>query len=308
MKKYLIWSIVAILVLSTVVVQSAWDSWIVWSGKVSIVDTKQFMTIPLSRSWLEQHSIDYLITEWWRYSTGEISIHGLVNHGSVDYAVPYGTPVYAPTDGWIHAWYYNTTLWAVGQRQMYQGKTLNYGLWYWVQIIRPNPQDPFNTDKIIFIQLAHLSRFSPSVAQTIQWLPYIYDAGEDAIKINNYSLSSQDLKDIIRGKSVSHIIPIKQWDLIGYVGNSWLEQWEEIGSWYIPRPHIKNPHNSRDEPHIHISIYKRSLDGSKKRGSVQDPYKLQTTAEKYPTHINWLVLTSWHLFKSSDGKLPDYAK
>ncbi len=311
MKKYLIWSaaiVLSLLSLSTVVVQAAWDSWIVWSGKISIADTKQFMTIPLSRSWLEMNSVDYLITEGWRYSIEETSIHKLVSHGSVDYAVPYGTPIYAPTDGWIHASYYNTTLWAVGKRQMYQGKTLNYGLWYWVQIIRPDPQDPFNTDKITFIQLAHLSRFSPSVAETIAWLSYIYDAGEDAIKINNYSLSSQDLADIVRGKSVSHIIPIKQWDLIGYVGNSWLEQGEDVGPRYKPKSHIKDPRNSRDEPHIHVNIYKRSLDGSKKRWSIQDPYYLQTTADRYPTHINGLTLTSWHLFKSFDGKLPDYAK
>jgi hypothetical protein len=286
------------------------QSWSIVQQSIADTITQPFMTIPLSRQRLNKKNISYKITEWWVYTTWEQSIHGIINHKSVDYAVPYGTPVYAPTDGWIHASYYNTTLGAIGKRVMYKGKSINYGLWYRVQLIHPDPSDLLNPDKVTFVQMAHLSRFSPRIAKTIQWLPYIYDVAEDAVKINNYSLSSQTLTMILKGRKSRSMIYVKQWDLIWYAGNSGLEQDEEIGSWYIPKMHIKDPKNSRDEPHIHLQLYNRLPDGSKKPGSTKDPYNQWTVATwpQYPTHDNWLILNPWNLFKSMDGKLPDYAK
>jgi hypothetical protein len=319
MKQYLLTGAVILsAVISPAFAQDIWQqltgslaqSWA--ATQVSIADTitQPFMTIPLSRQWLDKHKISYEISEWRVYSTGEQVIHWLVNHRSIDYAVPYGTPVYAPTDGRIQASYYNTTLWAVGKRVIYDGKTINYGLWYRVQIIHPDPQDPLNPDKVTFVQLAHLSRFAPRVAKTISWLPYIYDAVEDAVKIDNYSLTSQNLKLILKGMNLRRAIYVKRWDLIWYAGDSWLERGEEIDTSYKPKMYIKNPHNSRDEPHIHLQLYNRLPSGSKKPWSTKDPYNLWTGATwpQYPTHDNWLVLTPWHLFKSTDGKLPDYAK
>ena len=310
MKRYLIWIVAMVLMVPITISHAARDSWLTLSNNNNFINAKQFMTIPFSRSRLEINKVDYLITEWWRYSTGETSIHGFISHNSIDYAVPYGTPVYAPTDGWIHASYYNTTLWAIGKRKMYQGKTINYGLWYRVQLIHPDPNDPFNPSKVTFIQMAHLSRFAPRVAKTVEWLPYIYDEIEDALKINNYSLTSQDLTFILKGRNLRRAIHVEQWDLIWYVGNSWLEQGEEVDIWYLPQTYLKDPNNSRDEPHVHVQLYSRSLDGSKKPWSTKNIYNLWTELvwSQYPTHNNWLILTTWHLFKSMNGKLPDYAK
>lgn len=271
--------------------------------------SKQFMTIPLSRTWLKRHNIDYQISEWWIYSTGEQTIHGLINHRSVDYVVPYGTPVYAPVDGFIQASYYNTTLGEIGKRTMYQDKTINYGLWYWVQIVYPDPAHPLDPSKVTFIQIAHLSRFAATIAQTIKWLDYVYDAAEDAVKIDNYALTYTQLAFILRGMN-TRVIPVKQWDLIGYAGKSGLEWWEEIWSWYVPKMYTKDPNLSRDEAHLHVQLYERWDTWWKKPWSTKDIYHLWTGAiwSQYPTHTNWLMLTPWHLFKSKDGKLPDYAK
>lgn len=270
--------------------------------------SSQFMTIPLSRDWLTKNNIAYEISEGWNYTWWEQQIHGLVSHWSVDYAVPYGTPVYAPVNGYIHASYLNTTLGMPGRRRLYQGQPVNYGLGYRAQIIYPDPSDPLNPNKITFIQLAHLSRFSSKLAATIEWLPYVYSAWEDAVKINNYSLSTTDLEPVLRWEEHSGIIPIKRWELIGYVGTSGLEQWEEIVSGYTPTMYPDNPYHSRDEPHVHIQIYRRRAWGGRNAASITDPYNLRWSAESYPTHSNWLTLTLWHMFKTTDGKLPDYAK
>jgi len=289
-----------------------------WSSKtrditnelpVSNIVNNNYLTIPLSRSWLEKNKISYQINEWWMYSSGEKAIHWLTNHKSIDYTVPYGTPVYAPVDGFIQGSYYNTTLWAIGSRVMYQDRTINYGLWYRVQIVYPDPRDPFDPSKVTFIQLAHLSRLSPIVEQTIKGSDYIYDPVEDAMKIDNYSLTYTDLAFVLRAMS-TRVIPVKQWELIWYAGNSGLEHWENVDENYIPRDYVFDPQNSRDDVHIHMQTYKRNSNGSKISTSIKDPYHLGTwaTGPNYPTHDNWWALTPWHVFKTMDGRLLDYAK
>lgn len=275
----------------------------------NIDNSKQYMTIPLSYQWLKANHISYQINEWWIYTPGEKEIHGITNHKSIDYAVPYGTPVYAPVDGFVQWSYYNTTYGATGDRVMYQNQTINYGLWYRAQIIHPDPSDPLNPDKVTFIQLAHLSRFSPTVAKTIKGSEYIYDPVEDAMKIDNYSLTYNELAFVLRGQNI-RTIAVKQWDLIWYAGNSGLEQWENVDEDYSPKTHVYDPQNSRDDAHIHVQTYQRNTQWGKISSSIQDLYHLWTwaTGPEYPNHNNWWVLTSWHMFKTMDARLPDYAK
>gem|GEM_PF-7102258 len=73
----------------------------------------------------------------------------------------------------------------------------------------PDPRDPFDPSKVTFIQLAHLSRLSPIVEQTIKGSDYIYDPVEDAMKIDNYSLTYTDLAFVLRAMS-TRVIPVKQ--------------------------------------------------------------------------------------------------
>ncbi|MEY3197571.1 MAG: hypothetical protein RL023_84 [Candidatus Parcubacteria bacterium] len=49
----------------------------------------------------------YTISEAWTYSDKEHAIHGFRKHQAIDYALPYGTKIYAPTTGFVLATYQN---------------------------------------------------------------------------------------------------------------------------------------------------------------------------------------------------------
>jgi len=282
----------------------AWDMQFTWTW----INTKiePFLTIPFSLSNLEKKNTQYTITEWWIYSLFEQNMHGKSLHNWIDLAAPYGTPVYAPFDGYAHTSYYNTTLWKKWDRRIYGWSTLNYWLWYFIQMIYQNPKNLKDPSKVWFVQFAHLKWFWPNMPKLLLE-DYKYDPIEDAVKIDNYQITHKEIEKIFSQswyKSKKWIF-IKKWTLIGFVWTSGIEKWIEVWSWFVPD---NKKYDSWDEGHIHFSIYRRDSQWYKIWWSNIDPYGIYSWYTEYPDQKNSIQLNLWNLFLRDTNNKPLFAK
>jgi murein DD-endopeptidase MepM/ murein hydrolase activator NlpD len=86
-----------------------------------------YLTLPLKS--------DFKISEGYIYSEEERSIHKRYFHKGIDYACPYGTPVYASADGYAVAGYHRfTEINKDKTLKLYQGLPMGNGFGYFIQI------------------------------------------------------------------------------------------------------------------------------------------------------------------------------
>lgn len=246
-----------------------------------------YLTLPFRAS--DVHG-DYDVTEGWKYSQAETDIHGFVEHNGVDFALPYGTPVVAPADGYALSSYH--TFWILddnGNKRTYQGKPIRFGLGYFVQMYIPS------TNR--YIQMAHLSDVDPAIpfSQPVQ-------NGEDWVP-QNHTLSVPDLKNS------PMVVQVRKGQVIGKVGFSGLAWGYDEYSSGAARPVAIDPNvqKSWDEPHIHFEDFWRDQTTGVKMAN-RDPYGIYGSFQDYPTPDRRGVQMLSPLFYLGHNGLPRFAR
>ena len=113
---------------------------------------------------------DYKISEGYIYSNYETSVHGNYFHKGIDYACPYGTPIYAAANGYAVASYFRFTAFNKDDKsvKLYKGLPMGNGLGYFIQIYHPEEVCGIKGGRVT--QYGHLSRFADGIyAKTFRW-------------------------------------------------------------------------------------------------------------------------------------------
>ncbi len=200
-----------------------------------------FLTLPFKQG------TDFRIAEGWLYSKEEQKIHGRKVHYGIDFAAERGTPVYASADGLAIASF------DTEDDGEWQGKKVGFGYGRYVQVWNPATK--------AFTIYSHLESFAPNIyyekpsKSGIGWKPSLPKSQEEVEKHEN--------------------TPIKQGDLIGYVGDSGLTWgYDETPD---ERPDPKQ-FPSWDEPHLHFETFIYNDEGEK---VAYDPYGFYKQASQY---------------------------
>ncbi len=249
---------------------------VIWS-KSYASDVQPFLYLPFSYKFYRW----FQITEAWRYSgstwytnligTWEYFIHWVKQHSAIDYALPYGTPVLSPMDGYMIASYHNAFLKEKWYMRLYQWVQLHYWLWWHVQI-----RNPTNN---MFVVLWHLSsideKLPVSPPYPTRWKKWVSRRDPTGVTYNTEVLQ-QMIND---PQKYPWVVYVKRWQRIGTVWVSWIE-WDNEMKSSLPIPRIPDyPQSlSRDEPHIHLEVF-TIIDWKKQ---LIDPYNMYNDFRWYP--------------------------
>ncbi len=211
-------------------------------GQLNLSEENKF-TLPFAFPTL------YQITESWLYSAEERAIHGYSNHGSVDFAVPRGTPIYAAADGYAVASTHLSPL----SRSYNNTQPVGFGLGEFVQIWHPE-QGVYTSYSHMGDQADTIPYFEPSCSNGFCDPKVLYNSTDYIQKVGKF---------VTRG------------ELIGYAGDSGLA----LGETELPQSGRVHP--SWDEVHLHFEIYTRNADtyGKARR---YDPYGIYGRLDQYP--------------------------
>lgn len=261
------------------------------AGHYPIIEGKEvpadpYLTLPFREADLEGQ---YDITEGWRYSQEEHAIHGFVNHYAIDIAVPFGTQVVAPADGYAMSTY--QTFWIKnddGTTRTYQGKPLRFGLGNFVQLYVPSVNR--------FVQLGHLSDVDPAIPFSLP----IAD-GED------WTPTNHTLK-IIELQNHPMVVKVKKGQFLGKVGYSGLAFGYEDYEAGATRPVQIDPKTQKswDEPHVHLEDFYRDQSTGLKIAN-RDPFGIYSTRIDYPTPTRKGIRGRNPLFSMGNNSLPGFA-
>ncbi|QQG43982.1 MAG: hypothetical protein HYW86_03920 [Candidatus Roizmanbacteria bacterium] len=251
------------------------------------INATPYLTLPFRKADLQR---PYEISEGWVYSADEIKIHqGNPIHLGVDFALPYGTPVVAPADGYAMSSYQSFRIkdsW--NNIRTYQGKQLNVGFGYFVSIYNPE------ADR--FVDLTHLSDvdpqipFSPPFKTEDGWAPTNHNEDPEKFMKNPYVAFIK--KGTVIGK-------------VGYSGLTWgYEEYKEGAK----RPVVldNNTNKSWDEPHIHFAEFFRDPK-THEINYLRDPYDIYDVFTSYPTLNRKTTVGPNPLFFLNNEGLPKYA-
>jgi hypothetical protein len=233
----------------------------------------------------------YNISEGTIYSPQEQRIHGKVFHAAVDYDVPYGSPVVAPTAGYVVSSYESFWLTKAGRKVTWKGMPIAMGLGYVVQLYDPN------TNR--FLQFGHLSTVDASIPFSIpekdedgDWHPtnLAIPIGQIMSEGNQYNRFVQ------RGQPIG---------LVGWSGLRWGYDEYRDGD-ERPTPFDHHTHSSYDEPHLHVEeFFRNQTDGSKT--PRRDIYDIYLRGDDYPTPTRKRLMGPEPLFYLGHDELPKFA-
>lgn len=246
-----------------------------------------YLTIPFRQNDPAVQAYD--ISEGWLYSPAEKKIHSQTNHCGLDFDVPYGTLIVAPTDGWVISSYYRCWLRNKNNEiRQYQGKPICSSLGLFVQVYIPTIQR--------YLQLAHFSEIDPA----IPFSPPVLE--KDDFLPTNHNLNPKDLPHH------SQSIFIKKGQILGRVGVSGLT-WGQTNEYQLVngRPLIADPEKSPswDTPHVHLEEFWRDSTGQKRW--QRDPYGIYSLYKDYPTPQRQGKPLKESLFFLDNAGLPCFA-
>jgi hypothetical protein len=222
------------------------------------------------------------ISEGWYYGE-ERGITGSELHKSIDFDLPYDSPVYAMADGWA-AFTYQSWL----TTTEYQGKRVGFGLGLWLLTLHKLP----GSDVYWWGKYAHLSAVKPG----IKYLkPYVDsdgdwhepDSGPDNLYVPDPQLALT-------------FTPIKKGQLLGYVGDSGIEwgyrdQFDVATGTIAPRDRQAQPAWD-DDTHLHLQFYRRL------QGDEPEPGKpFNSTVVAVEPFGQYGTVRRWEGYSSYDG-------
>ena len=228
------------------------------------------------------------VSEGWYYGA-ERGITGLDVHRSIDFDLPYGTPVFAMADGWA-AFTYQSWLTATE----YLGKRIGFGLGLWLLTLHKLP----GSDVYWWGKYAHLSK----VRSGIKYLrPYVDSDGdwhEPDSGPDNLYVPDPQLQQIFT--------PITKGQPLGYVGDSGVEwgyrdMFDVDTGTVAPRDRQAQP--PWDAPHLHLEIYRR-VNGSPAPGETLDADRLSVDPfGQYGMVRRWEDYSSYKGYSLGPGHL-----
>ena len=233
--------------------------------------------------------IDYEISEGWFYSR---DIKRLVpySHMAADFSLPYGFPIAAPCDGFAMSSYYShPILDKAGNITKLNGKMLNFGIGYFVQIYNPSQNR--------FVQLGHLSDISEKVPFSVptkvkeQWMP-----------INNI----QTPKEIVSIDN-QNVVFVKTGEIVGFLGYSGLTDGIDYFKGY-ERPYKidRTKIGTLSIPHVHMDEFFRNYKSGAKEWR-RDLYDIYKQRDSYPTHTNNNDIGNEPIFLTDENDRPHFA-
>lgn len=238
------------------------------------------------------------ITEGWLYSFDEFKVHDLEIHAGVDFAAPYGTPLYSPVDGFAMSSY--STLPALDKDRKvitFEGKEVKYGLGLYIRIYVPQ------TNR--FIDLAHFSE----IDEAIPFSDPEYDEETKRWNSNNEKVLISEIP------SHPQWVKISRGQFLGKVGTSGLgwgyDDFEETPQRKITfDPKVKV---SWDEPHLHLEeFYLVQIPKEKEEVGQQiasrDIYGIYSFANDYPGAGDKPNIELKPLIVTDDNGLPLFAR
>lgn len=221
------------------------------------------------------------ITEGWIYSPKEQELYNRLVHGGIDFALPYGTPIVAPCDGWVMSSYHLTIVRNPDRSIKYhEGKPVGYGLGYFLQFYLEDNDQILQSDRILksnrILQLGHLSNIHPDIPFSPPKL-----VNENEWNPRNHNLLRHELVNLINDKSV--IKKVSEGELVGWLGHSGMtwgyDEYQEGEARPIEIDPVSCP--SHDENHVHMEDSERDIDRNK--GGQRDLVDAYGTAEDCPT-------------------------
>lgn len=199
-------------------------------------------------------------------------MHWLKQHSAIDYSLPYGADVLAPTEWYIIASYHNAFLKEKWYFRLYQWVKMHYWLWWYVQIWNPKNN--------VFVVLWHLSSIDSLIPVSAP-IPTPGKNGAVNRRDPTWVTSNTDIiQQMIDDTKVHPILwYVKRWQRIGTVWVSGLE-WDDnmITSAPVPREPEYPQTLSWDEPHIHFEVF-TVVDWKKQ---LIDPYNMYRDFIWYP--------------------------
>lgn len=201
-----------------------------------------FLYLPFGKKWMTN------IEEGWLYSEKEKAIHGYETHYGIDFSLPLDTPVLAPADGYALGTYHFAYS---AKNQFYDNKRVGFGLGNMIEIYFPEHD--------LFVSLAHLNRFAETV-------PFVQPR---KIEKNGLTTWSPDIlySSIEEKRKLS--TAVKHGQVVGFVGASGLT----LGYEETPNTPIQSDHNPWDGFHLHLEVYRRTLDKGYWMKTIRiDPY------------------------------------
>ncbi|GAB4159701.1 MAG: hypothetical protein Fur003_3430 [Candidatus Dojkabacteria bacterium] len=172
------------------------------------IPTKKYLICPVQNG--HQH-----ISEAYIYTKAERDRHGNYFHKSIDYAVPYGSPVYAAADGYAVAFYHRFAVFNQDMSpRLFNNKPIGNGLGYAIQICHPAEVSGVEGGR--YTQYGHLAGFSEEIAKIFLCRESIQFDYQTAIQ-NYYKgkrkVDSATVNEILmKSKKLSETYPwINQW-------------------------------------------------------------------------------------------------
>lgn len=256
------------------------------------VSATPYLTLPIKKSdVIKNGKVNYDVYQGWIYGEDELSIHGgNPVHAGFDIALPFGTQVFSPVDGYAMSTY--QTFWkkdAFGNVIRFKGQPLRMGLGYFVYMYVPSVNR--------FVELAHLSDIDPLIPFS---KPIYKDGGwmptGNKIKIEGIEQNP-------------NFVFVTKGTPLGRVGYSGLAlgtavDYEDGNERPVVMP--QEQFKSWDIPHIHMEEFYIEQETFKKAWQ-RDPYAVYSTSEYYKTPNRNVSLGKDQLFLLDDEGFPQFA-
>lgn len=208
---------------------------------------------------------EFALTEGHQYSKPETAIHGFKTHYGNDFAPKTWTVVTAPVRGYAIGSFHlafaskenGQAVWKQRDARQYQGKSVSFGLGYFVQILAENG---------FYVLLAHLDDFDRRIIPFLD--PIAREDGWDPTPV---------YQDVNKLKTLGRLVEVGQ--PIGPVGRSGCS----IGILEAPNTHFNPTIDSLwwDEIHVHVEVYQRDSANRFRKFNRLDPCGVYGTADQY---------------------------
>lgn len=193
----------------------------------------------------------------WLYDEAERHVHGVANHGAVDFECPIGTPVLAAADGWAIATFDEFPLVEEdGKPRLLEGEPIWFGAGLIVQIWHGDGR---------YTQYAHLD----SIPEHIPF--YTPEETDGALRPRELTAPAESYGGTVPAYAVRAGEKIGESGMTGMgIGRRSYEDWR-----------AGRPYATYASPHVHFAVF-GGRDPESRAAPRWDPFGIYDTAPQYP--------------------------